>query len=237
MYVDDSGSPFMSGKAGPYYVLSGIIIHESRLKHIESKVREYKMNNFVGKYADNEVHVYEIANKMGNFSCIDDHIRTILLRNLYDTINRMPITIISVCIGKRKLPDYYPNWETIESAWTFIAERFDRFISENSHKTFNKGILIVDKSSRSMHQEVVEIINRLRQFGSNTQPIDNIVEEPLFIPSVVSEQIQIADASAYCTMKHMNDSPVFSRYWDVIYSKLRKNHDGDPQGYGLKTFP
>jgi hypothetical protein len=168
MYVDDSGSRFLSEKEGPYYVLSGIIIHESRLKHVENKVREYKMYSFVGKYTNNEVHVYEIANKMGNFSCINDQTRILLLKNLYNTINLMPITIISVCIGKRMLPDYYPNWETIESAWTFIAERFDRFISENSVHTPNKGIVIADKSSRSMHQEVVEIINGLRQFGSNT---------------------------------------------------------------------
>jgi hypothetical protein len=237
MYVDDSGSPALTDRAGLYYVLSGIIIHESLLKHIENKVREYRTINFVGKYADNEVHVYDIANKMGNFSGIDNQVRTLLLKNLYFTIYQMPITIISVGIGKRALPDYFPNWETVNSAWIFIAERFDKYISENNMKSSDRGIIIVDKSSRSIHKEVTEIINRLRQFGSNTQQIDNIVEEPMFISSEVSEQIQIADASAYCTMKYLNNSPFFMRYWNIIYDKLRKGRNGDPIGYGLKTFP
>ena len=175
---------------------------------------------------------------MGHFSGINNQARTLLLRNLYNTIYQMPLTIISVGIGKSALPNYFPNWETVNSAWTFIAERFDKYISEHNIKSSSdKGIIIVDKSSRSIHKEVTEIINRLRQFGSNTQQIDNIVEEPMFISSEVSEQIQIADASAYCTMKLLNKSPFFMRYWSIIYNKLRKGRNGDPIGYGLKTFP
>ena len=139
----------------------------------------------------------------------------------------MPVTIISVGIHKRLLPDYFPNWETVKSAWTFIAERFDKFISTTSMESPDKGIIVVDKSSRSIHEEVVGIINRLREFGSNTQEINNIVEEPLFISSAVSEQMQIADASAYCTMKYLNDKSVFSPYFS----------SGDPRGYGFKVFP
>jgi hypothetical protein len=240
MYVDDSGTPTFSSRTGQYYVLSGIIIHESHLKHIENKVREYKIPNFEGKYTDDEVHVYDIANRMGHFSGINNPAKTLLLRNLYNTINQMPLTIISVGIDKNALPNHFPNWETVNSAWTFIAERFDKHISEHNNKSSyksDKGIIIVDKSSRSIHKEVTEIINRLRQFGSNTQQIDNIVDEPMFISSAVSEQIQIADASAYCTMKHLNNAPIFTGYWNIIYSKLRRGQNGNPIGYGLKIFP
>jgi hypothetical protein len=47
MYVDDSGNPSMTAGAGSYDVLSGIIIHESHLKYIENKVKEYKAKSFV----------------------------------------------------------------------------------------------------------------------------------------------------------------------------------------------
>jgi hypothetical protein len=96
---------------------------------------------------------------MGNFSGISNITRTLLLRNLYKTINQIPITIISVGIDKSALPDHFPNWETVNSAWTFIAERFDKYISENNTKFSERGIIIVDKSSRSIHKEVTEIIN------------------------------------------------------------------------------
>jgi hypothetical protein len=237
MYVDDSGSLTLSAKAGPYYVLSGIIIHEIHLQEIEKKLRKYKTNNFVGKYANDEVHVYNIANRKDNFNDIDCQTRTLLLRNLYNTINEMPITIICVAIDKHQMQNSFSDWKPLASAWIFITERFDRYISQNNENLINKGIIIVDKSSPSIDQVATRVINHIRQFGSNAQPINHIVEEPMFISSDVSEQMQIADASAYCTMKYLQNHPVFMKYWYVIHSKLRRAPDGDPNGYGLKIFP
>jgi hypothetical protein len=235
MYVDDSGSHDLNG--GIFYVLSGIIIHEIHLQEIEKKVRDYKINNFVGKYANDEVHVYEIVNRSENFIGIDSQTRTNLLQNLYNTINEMPITIISVGIHKHKISTSFPDWKTLDSAWIFITERFDRYISENNKDSINKGIIIVDKSSRSIDKVATRMINHLRQFGSNTQQINHIVEEPMFISSSVSEPIQIADASAYCTLKYLYQNAYFMNYWNIIYTKLRKAPNGDPTGYGLKIFP
>jgi hypothetical protein len=235
MYVDDSGNPNYTG--GRYYVLSGIIIYESHLRDTERKVKEYKQNNFVGKYIDDEVHVYSIANKKGNFSDIDNRTRTTLLNNLYGIIIDMPITIISVGVDKIGLENTYSNWDIFEAAWIFIAERFDKYISENSKQSSNQGIIIVDKSSRSIDKDATRIVNRLRQFGSNVQEINHIVEEPMFISSTVSEQIQLADASAYCTMKRLYNSHYFITYWNIIYNKLRRAPNGDVIGYGLKIFP
>lgn len=45
MYVDDSGNYTQGRNTGPFYVLSGIIIHELDLSEIERRVREYKESN------------------------------------------------------------------------------------------------------------------------------------------------------------------------------------------------
>ena len=43
------------------FVLSGIIIHELEVANLETKVQQYKERNFVGDYANAEVHVHDIS--------------------------------------------------------------------------------------------------------------------------------------------------------------------------------
>jgi uncharacterized protein DUF3800 len=131
----------------------------------------------------------------------------------------------------------YPDLEPLRASWTFITERFDKHLSDNKNNLDNKGIIVIDKSSRSSDQVATSVINYIRKNGSNTQSINNIVEEPMFISSSVSEHMQIADASAYCTMKYLNNTPTFRGYWNIIWNKLRKGPNGNISGYGLKVFP
>ncbi|MBV9178114.1 MAG: DUF3800 domain-containing protein [Nitrososphaeraceae archaeon] len=235
MYVDDSGNPTLKG--GQYYVLSGIIIHETSLRDIENRVRHYKETNFKGLYANKEIHAYYMYQGEGDFKDIDPRSRIVLLRNLYTSMSLMPITIISVGIEKRLIQNAFPYWNPLRAAWIFITERFDRYISENSMNSLDKGIIMIDKGSRSSDKVATSVINHIRKNGSNTQQINHIIEEPVFISSAVSEPMQIADASAYCTMKYLTNASKFVNYWDMIYNKLRKGPNGNIIGYGLKVFP
>ena len=152
----------------------------------------------------------------------------------------MPITIITVCIRKRYIQSFSEEWSVLDTAWTFLAERFDSFLSDLNRKSRikNKGIIVIDKTSTESDGIATRIINDLRkQKRTSYQLIKNIVEEPLFITSKMSEQLQIADSIAYCTLKYMTESPLFLRYWPLIYGKLRCAPNGCPEGYGLKIFP
>jgi uncharacterized protein DUF3800 len=102
MYVDDSGSPSLKG--GAYYVLCGVIIHESQLQDIERKVRHYKETNFNGFMPTNkEIHTYYMYNGGGDFKNIDYQSRLLLLKNLYFMINEIQIKIISIGIRAKCL--------------------------------------------------------------------------------------------------------------------------------------
>jgi hypothetical protein len=54
MYCDDSGNNVLSD--GNYYVISGVIVHESNYDFVDDKMEEYKSLNFIGNYKDAEIH-------------------------------------------------------------------------------------------------------------------------------------------------------------------------------------
>jgi hypothetical protein len=57
MYVDDSGSPSMKDNSD-YYVISGVIIHETDIYPVEGATQTYKNRFEEFKRAEIHVHVY-----------------------------------------------------------------------------------------------------------------------------------------------------------------------------------
>ena len=95
--------------------------------------------------------------------------------------------------------------------------------------------MLSDKSS--YEDQISRIVCEVIRYGSNFQNIRTLIEKPIFVTSHVHSLIQIADACAYCIMKHYSDSKIFANYWYAINNKLRKASNGDTTGYGLKIFP
>jgi hypothetical protein len=235
MYVDDSGSPSVKDNTS-YYVISGVIVHEIDINQMERKVQQYKSLNFIRGYEDAEIHVHDIYKGQRKFSELTLPRKHEILNNLYSLINTLPITIISVGISKVRLLQSHPDWDVFNAAWTFLTERFDKYVSDHGN-SINKGIIIVDRSSKIPEKDIWKIVNRLRRYGSHFQSIENIVEEPIFVESQIREGIQLADACAYCTVRYLNGSEKFLPYWDIVESKLRRSKSGIVLGYGLKIFP
>jgi hypothetical protein len=236
MYVDDSGSPNAKDDT-KFYVITGAIVHETDLNQIEGMIQHYKKENFnLPEYLDAEIHVHDIYKGQREFRTLTKEKKYALLDSLYDTIRLLPVTLISVGINKETMNSTMPNWSIFTAAWTFLCERFDMFIDDNGNNV-NKGIIIVDKSSKIPEREITNVVSRLRRFGSNFQAIDTLAEEPIFIDSHLREGIQVADACAYATLKHLNGHEKFEKYWEVVRDKLRASPGGNVNGYGLKVFP
>jgi Protein of unknown function (DUF3800) len=172
MYVDDSGSPSTKDNTD-YYVISGVIIHETQIYPVEIATQSYK-KKFV-EFNEAEIHVHDIYKGQNEFSGVTLPRKYEILGHLYKMIDNLPISVISVGIDKAELVSKYPHWDIFKAAWTFLTERFDNYIIENDSR-INKGIIIVDKSSKIPESDISKILNHLRMFGSLYQPnIDNIV--------------------------------------------------------------
>jgi Protein of unknown function (DUF3800) len=233
MYVDDSGSPGL--KDGTFYVITGVILHESIIRDFEKATQVYKRTHF-REYANCEIHTHDIYKSKRDFSDLTLKRKYELLDSLYDFMLKLPITVISVGIEKVKFVKRYSIDYLFEDAWTFLVERFEQFINDNGQGS-NEGMMIVDKSSKIPENEICKIVRRLRRIGTNFCEINHLVEEPMFIDSSIREGIQMADAAAYCTIKHLTNYVKFSSYWDILASKIRRGPTGQIEGYGFKVFP
>lgn len=235
MFVDDSGNPHFTDKS-QYYVISGIIIDEQSVDYVKEQLLEYKNIRFKNDYKDEEIHVHDIYKSYGNFKSLGLEEKYSLLTDLYNLIEKLPVTAISVGIDKNAFKLKHPTWNLFNAAWTFLIERFDNYINDNGYG-LSKGLLRIDGSSRISQDETLRIVNQLRKHGSNFQKIKHILEEPLFVDSSLHEGIQLADASAYCTLRYLHGYQKFEPYWKIIHKKLRKNSQGIATGYGFKLFP
>lgn len=231
MYVDESGK--IKPKVGKFYGIAGVIIHELDIQDIGEEVKKYKLANF-GKH-DIEIHTYHMWNGEGDFKIFHISERKIHLRNLYKAINLFPITIIGVIIDKVKMNSpRFIDWSVLKAAWTFMVERFDMFLQDNGEK----GMIIIDQSTREPDSEIRNIITKIQKNGSNVHTVKHILEQPLFLDSRESIGLQIADSIAYCLVKNFNGSNFEDFYETYVLSKYRRNINTDEIiGYGLKVFP
>jgi hypothetical protein len=234
MYVDDAGTPSVKD-LGNYYVISGVIIEDRDLFFIERKVEDYRKLFFVKPYTDEEIHVHNIYHSEGNFGILSLADKYSLLNGIYQMIDSMPITVVSVGIDKIKSRGQYPNWNILNAAWTFLIERFDNFVYDKDGN--DNGKIVVDISTNTDTRQISTLVKTLIIAGSNIQNIRTVTEAPSFFPSKTQHVLQIADAAVYCTLRNLNNYTKFDPYWNIIKNKLRKSRFGKIEGYGYKVFP
>jgi len=235
MYVDDSGSADYKDKSKKY-ILSGVIIYKDSIKDMKNAVNQYKIDNFIDEYIDAEIHTHDIFKSKGEFTRITLDTKYQLLDKLYETVANMDITTISVIIDKELLKKQYPTWKVFNTAWTYLVERYDKYI-EFSDKVDEGGIIKIDKSTSRQQVDAFKIVKELRKDGSYWQNVDHVIQDPTFVNSAAVEGVQVADAIAYCTFRYQTGSTKFQKYWNKVYNKFRTGEFGVVKGYGVKEFP
>lgn len=239
MYVDESGVPEIKDNT-KFFVASGAVFHEKELETMKKLIIEFKNNNFTGKLDGAELHVHDIYKGKNVFYGLSKQQKYDLLDNVYSTIEKLDLTIITIAIDKTKLKIKYPHYKIAETAYKFLIERFDKFLGEKD----NKGVIRIDRTTNDQEIklnkrdcDILQIVNAIRKYGTGWQTISHIVEEPLFYNSSMRKGLQVADAIAYCTNRHLAGYSDFEPYWNVIQSKLRCNELGKTDGYGFRIFP
>lgn len=239
MYIDESGVEQINDPT-KYFVTSGAIFHENNLAEMKKKIIDFKNNVFVGTLQDAEIHVHDIYKSQKDFYGITKQQSLNILDSLYSELFKTQFSITSVAIDKPTLKNSkFSNYDILETGYTFLIERFDKFL----RRTNNKGIIRIDKTSNkstSLNKKdckILNIVNTIRKQGTNWQSIKNIAEEPFLIDSRLRKGLQIADAVVYCTNNYLNGNPDFKKYWDLIYPKIHTSDRGSIWGYGLYVFP
>ena len=234
MYIDESGVPSYNDTS-KYYMLSGVIVHNDKIKAMKRGVFDYKQIHFINNYIDAEIHTHNICKAKEEFSSLLVHEKNNLLDHLYRMVSDLPVRIITVVIDKELLKQKHPAWKIFKTAWIFLMARFDLYL-ESLNGLEEKGLIKMDRVTIEQRQELGKIVKEMRENKKKWQRIDNIVGEPLFATSHGTEGIQVADAIAYCTAKHLAKNDHFKQYWKMIEG-LSHAKDGKILGYGLIIFP
>lgn len=232
MYVDDSGSASYNDHTG-HFVLSGVMVDDSKIKDLQRTVFEYKQSNFEGAFVDAEIHVHDMYKSRGDFKMVDHTERINLLNKLYEMISGLDFAGISVVIDKATFQNRTPTASVLSTAWMFLLERYGMFLEE---KQIDAGYLRIDRSSNKVQNRIVEIVHRFTYTGTRYQSMSRI-RHPIFADSSGVYGIQVADALAYCTSQHKIHPNKFGKYWDMVYPKLQTNRHGKIEGYGYKEYP
>ena len=231
MYVDDSGSPSYKDHTN-YFILAGIIVNDNKIKDLQKTVFEYKHANFVDEFIESEIHVHHIYKSKGDFRLLVHKNKIELLDKLYAMISILDCVGIIITINKRKLQKENPKWDVFNTAWSFLLDAYEIFLQQNSVRI---GKIKVDKSSNKTQRKTDMIIRAVAR-RTSSQSISKIIE-PTFADSSGVFGIQIADALAYCALKHNMNDVSFNKYWDVIYNKLAKRDLNTTPRYGHIEYP
>jgi len=123
---------------------------------------------------------------------------------------------------------------TYSTALTFIAERYQRFLSHRD----SWGVIILDSRRFDEDNHMRRYFDRIHSDGTDFSELDRIVDGLLLGPSHHSLGLQLADLVVGPTRKAqfaLGDGSRYFRQLDPIF--MRHPVDGTMDGTGLKIFP
>lgn len=217
MYVDESGDTGLTGSPSRYFVLSGLVVHESNwhafINHLSNLKKTLRSN--YGLMLRTEIHSSEFIRKP--IDQIAKHNRLAILRNCLDELTKFPnLSITNVVVDKLGKP---PTYDVFNAAWGTLFQRFENTLHfGNFPGGFNDdyGMVLTDatsgeKLSRLMRRMSVYNFVPYRNGSTRNIPIKKIIEDPHGKDSRSSLPIQMADVCAYFLQQKMQPNSYVRR--------------------------
>jgi len=206
MYVDESGDTGFQRSPTRYFVLSGIVVHESNWRNFVNQLIAFKKTQRVvnGLPVRGEIHASEFINSRA-FG-LDKHVRLAILRNMLDELAKMNfISITNIVIDKQRKP---PTYDVFHSAWGTLFQRFENTLKAGNFPGSYRndhGMVITDATAG---RKLARLVRRMSVFnyipntnwfgpGARNIPISRILEDPYGKDSSETLPIQAADVVAY----------------------------------------
>lgn len=219
LYIDESGSTTNPNQ--PYFVLSGISIHEKKCHWIEQemdKIAERFVDKTLGESAyDYELHGSPMRSGKGEWKNKPYPDRIEAIKDCLKLIDGKQIRIFAAVIQQ----GYSDGRDTVTLCFEQIASRFDMYLTR-LHKEGNtqRGIAIFDNSSTE--KSIQTLAREFKTDGHSYGKLHNFAEVPLFLDSKASRLIQLADLVSYAIYRKYvaNDES----FYEIIERKFDFHH-------------
>ena len=223
MYVDESGDTGLVGSPTRYFVLAGLVVHESAwAATLRSLIgyRRYLRTRFGVKIRD-ELHASVLLSKPGHLGArLKKHERLAILRTFADHVGSLrDVSLVVVLVDKSTKRVGY---DVFENAWRALIQRFENTMC---HANFpgayaaDNGLILPDLTDTG---RLTKLLRRMRYYnpvpnrpwygsGGYNAPVTRVVEDPYFKDSKHSYFIQAADLAAYLVYQHLSPSKYMRR--------------------------
>lgn len=247
MYVDESGDPGLVNSPSRYFVLSGLVVHESHwLPYLDQLIAfRRRMQSTFGLRLSEELHAAAFINHPGELVRIRRNDRLTIIRMLTSELATMDqFRLINVVVDKsnKTLP-----YDPFIMAWRVLLQRFSKTMQHSnfpSSRTRESGIVFPDQTDT---KKLTQLFRQMRRYnpipnqpafgvGYRNQKITNIVEDPNFRNSTSSYFIQAADLAAFLLYQKLTPNSYMRRksahnYFDRLAPILcQVASSTDPQG-------
>lgn len=208
MYVDESGDVGLNNSPTNHFILTGMVIHESRWSaYLDGLVAfRRRMRDKFGLPVRVEIHSSAMLNR-GKFYGISRNDRLAIARHFVSEIAKMDdARIINVVVDKTGLDASY---NVFEQSWTVLLQRFHNTLRRNnfpcSSGQIEYGVLIPDNTDNDKLRKLLRSRRRYsptphdQHYGAGFRniQIDRIIEDPNFRSSDDSYFIQAVDLVAF----------------------------------------
>src|SRR5262249_28064317 len=132
IYVDESGDAGLNNSPTRYFVLSGLVIHETKWRDTLNKFINFRLGirSTFGLLLKEEIHAGAMLTHPGALARITKHDLLTIIRHLLDEIASITdFRIVSVRVDKQGKPQTY---DVFENAWRVLIQRFENTLSHQN---------------------------------------------------------------------------------------------------------
>lgn len=140
-----------------------------------------------------------------------------VLRQVAETVSEWDdCRIFAECTDKRSFGGRPPRTPPFEEAFTQVVTRLHRFLQgQREH-----GLLVQDHN-QTVARRLTELMRIFNQEGTRwTEPIDLLVETPLFVDSQLTSMVQVADVCAYAMRRYCENGE--TGLFDLIFPRVHR---------------
>lgn len=249
MYVDESGDSGLVGSPKRYFILSGLIVHESKWRPVLDRLVLFRrrMNGLYGLPQTVEFHAAPLMARTGKkLSHIPKVHRLGIIRAYVSELSQIQdLRLINIVVDKQTKS---AGTDVYELAWKTLIQRFENTLNARNFPGGatqpDTGILLPDdgQTDRLRH-----LLRRMRAYnpiptrypsptGYRNLPLRHVIEDPLHRDSRHSYYVQSADLVSWVLQQHLHPSAYMKKKSGQNYFLhlapicLKQASPGHPQG-------
>lgn len=230
MYVDECGDSGMSIGSSRYFILSGMVVHESMwtdlLTMAYDEIAGLKIKHRMHPHA--EIHAKSMLGRSDKkYTTMNKLQRVLFFRDLFKFEKQLVnhIRLINVMVDKTNKSD---DFDVFKCAWNALINRFENTIQNDNFPIIapnsiaaqpEHGMIIVDETDEKRLRHIIRNMRHNNNVPSNIFPGTTIkhnlmfvIEDAMHRDSQHSIPIQMCDANAYFLRQLIEPNTTVRKY-------------------------